>query len=1073
MPSLKDLTCSIELSDSQKALQEFGTIYKDGIVETFVAVPSRPQSFSVHLTSDKFIAPGLSMQELKLRKPPDSRSLVDFRVRQKEEKQKDGSMVAREWTFEKLSSTSADDAPDLCSPNILDNIGCIEVIVLRCGGPRTAQTASQMNLDGACDLPDHHFGLDGQPRSPARRSAYDDRENLVSAFSNGNGPPPPVSFYRSPYAETVRSHEENPPRTRSINQTARAASPLGSRTLHSRPHSRYSEPISPGTRPSKGIPYLGYQYGSGPLPPEEGPSHRHQINAPTKTVSGVDAGWLDRLLTTAVKKGVEESRRNEGPPEALIGLKQHTLDKETASQPPGAWPTSPFGNVAQPSMQPELVEPAMYSSNANPGVAWGQPVTGWGYDQAVNRRETNVAWIEEPISEKESNADGWNSFEQTPDDPWDTDETWTTKKPNDWGARSRRASSRGLAAPGYSNSRPWSPVTVRTHERRRSSNERSQRTRSKSRTRRSRRKVKSTSSSEDNDGWTHIEATSDSVTSFGSWEGTAQPSHSRSQLHIPRSKDRRSLHSKSARGNHERKSSRHTSQVPTWQQAESPPRAAPSLITKLTPTVMNAPAPPYSVSACSRRVSGHTTIVPSPTWGCAVPEKSRKNSYATSYNPPAPYAATLHDSSQIALGNDFHDSRSTSSSSWGSGIKSGAKDFLGDSAAKQTAWEENGDSGWGKKYTSTEDGNGWEAMNNNRNSALKTADNAKDVQNSGWDTNNNGWNVEDISIEEETRKKKEADDAWNSYKDDWNINREADTPWGNARDTWNNQDNADKNIAVQWNTDTFDPPVESPNKPTKALSTSKRHTTKSLSKYRQFRSTASDLAPKPHWQFPPPPSKKTILSTAEDHDSSKVPFIAPKEPLYKISKETASEKGIEHQVRAGRGMQYGHAVGRPEYLDRLDKPYAVFRFKYRSRSILKVMFGDEIPNHKHLTLPTPNSTTANDAKHKLKDLPKDQLIDKMLELQAQLAHKDHVRKRESAHKGPEGSKHKERRKSDATEVLARDLTESWVKQQSRETSEKGKGEKKKRGGGAVGKREMRMRGGLGDRLLVAGGSDRK
>lgn len=118
MPSLKDLSCTIELSNSQQALQEFGTIYGDGFVETFVPVPSKPQPFSVHLTSNKFIAPGLALyvfidgvyqcnrnrQDLKLRKPSDNRSLVDFRVRQKEEKQRDGSMIAREWTFERLSS---------------------------------------------------------------------------------------------------------------------------------------------------------------------------------------------------------------------------------------------------------------------------------------------------------------------------------------------------------------------------------------------------------------------------------------------------------------------------------------------------------------------------------------------------------------------------------------------------------------------------------------------------------------------------------------------------------------------------------------------------------------------------------------------------------------------------------------------------------------------------------------------------------------------------------------------------------------------------------------------------------
>jgi hypothetical protein len=116
MPSLKDLTCSIELSNDQGPLQELGTVYGDAFVETFITVPKEQQKFMIHLSSSNFIAPGIAMyvfidgvyqcnrnkQNLKLRKPPDRRSLVDFKVRQKEEKQEDGSMIAREWTFEKL-----------------------------------------------------------------------------------------------------------------------------------------------------------------------------------------------------------------------------------------------------------------------------------------------------------------------------------------------------------------------------------------------------------------------------------------------------------------------------------------------------------------------------------------------------------------------------------------------------------------------------------------------------------------------------------------------------------------------------------------------------------------------------------------------------------------------------------------------------------------------------------------------------------------------------------------------------------------------------------------------------------
>jgi hypothetical protein len=125
MPTLKDLTCAIELSESQRKLQEFGTTYGDGSVETFVPVPSKPQSFSIHLTSDRFIAPGISMyvfvdgvyqcnrnrQELKLKKGSDRHPVVDFRVRQKEEKQKDGSMIARPWKFEKLDTSEFSKDP--------------------------------------------------------------------------------------------------------------------------------------------------------------------------------------------------------------------------------------------------------------------------------------------------------------------------------------------------------------------------------------------------------------------------------------------------------------------------------------------------------------------------------------------------------------------------------------------------------------------------------------------------------------------------------------------------------------------------------------------------------------------------------------------------------------------------------------------------------------------------------------------------------------------------------------------------------------------------------------------------
>jgi hypothetical protein len=94
--------------------------YGDGVVETFIAVPNNPEPFAIHLKSSAYIAEGLAMyvfidgvyqcnrnrRGLVNRRSDtrlDRRSLVDFLVRQKEENQRGGDIIAREWRFEKLN----------------------------------------------------------------------------------------------------------------------------------------------------------------------------------------------------------------------------------------------------------------------------------------------------------------------------------------------------------------------------------------------------------------------------------------------------------------------------------------------------------------------------------------------------------------------------------------------------------------------------------------------------------------------------------------------------------------------------------------------------------------------------------------------------------------------------------------------------------------------------------------------------------------------------------------------------------------------------------------------------------
>lgn len=175
MPALKQLTCSIELGTTNVALTEYGTEYGDGNVSTFVAVPSDDVPFSIHLQSSGYIAPGLAIfvfidgqyQCNRNRRGmviPDadtqpSHYEVDLRVRQKESKQPDGTFLGRAWTFNTLNigmsclpyavcsadlihAVPTDKAPKV-SPTFLQNIGNIEVVVLRCkdGQPPPASSS--------------------------------------------------------------------------------------------------------------------------------------------------------------------------------------------------------------------------------------------------------------------------------------------------------------------------------------------------------------------------------------------------------------------------------------------------------------------------------------------------------------------------------------------------------------------------------------------------------------------------------------------------------------------------------------------------------------------------------------------------------------------------------------------------------------------------------------------------------------------------------------------------------------------------------------------------------------------
>ena len=140
MPTLKQITCHIEQGSSGANLSEYNTIYGDGFVETFVSVPSQADPFSIRLTSEGYVAPGLAMFVFMDGVPQCNRNRrdlvipstgsnspqceVDFHVRQKEEKIDKGRWIGRQWTFASLNTGLYPGTQELAGHILIQNSCC-------------------------------------------------------------------------------------------------------------------------------------------------------------------------------------------------------------------------------------------------------------------------------------------------------------------------------------------------------------------------------------------------------------------------------------------------------------------------------------------------------------------------------------------------------------------------------------------------------------------------------------------------------------------------------------------------------------------------------------------------------------------------------------------------------------------------------------------------------------------------------------------------------------------------------------------------------------------------------------
>jgi hypothetical protein len=190
MPPLRQLDCQIEWAGTNTAFEEYGTAYGDGVVETYIVIPSSPQTFSVRISSKGYICEGLAVlvfmdgeyqcNRNRLNLQPRKKGLarnateIDFRLRQKEKPVGDGSFIGREWRFD--THNRLEGVPPDADAGHFDSLGTIEIIVLRC--------TSRLNDDARSTS---SSGVDIDPLG-RHSEADDDASDFDDAASDeGNG----------------------------------------------------------------------------------------------------------------------------------------------------------------------------------------------------------------------------------------------------------------------------------------------------------------------------------------------------------------------------------------------------------------------------------------------------------------------------------------------------------------------------------------------------------------------------------------------------------------------------------------------------------------------------------------------------------------------------------------------------------------------------------------------------------------------------------------------------------------------------------------------------------------------
>ncbi|KAL9079309.1 MAG: hypothetical protein Q9157_001785 [Trypethelium eluteriae] len=1066
MPTLKQIKCQIELAGSDLPLREHQTSYGDGFVETFVAVPDLHKGFTIRLTSHGYIASGIGMfvfmdgvyQCNRYRQglivptidSAAAKTEVDFRVRQKEETKGSGHFIGRDWTFEKLNTVSADQAPNT-NLDILGNVGTIEVVVLRCKGstqPGQTQPISKTDMSNEAQAKDEAKQEVIETAIPGVAS---DAASVMGSFAAiFDGPAselrPDFGHYRGdwnggynsrePHREPPigQRRESTPPfaRVRTVTTSAaprpdrdaaividqssiptetdvyrgrfrrgwhgqeRSPAPPGS--VHDRSNAwknrleteryPYRSDFEPQGRSHKGIRGAHrYKYTEDPWPPQRGAAFPGTpYRTPEYGYEGLQRRGENREVHHSYRAPMQQAQFWDEHNSPNYHVPPSGYAQREFSRAPRAHSYYPSGEAVDPDYKGSEEYEQTWANGPFDRYRqhYGYPTSGgnwWNTTPMLDpskppetdshrRRTSQFVGLEEPFRgrpthRKETSNKASRGSNRHRDDSRHRrhDQREQDYHQNDLDkGNMKRSSGHEARQPPKKTNPSTSPNDTSSHHSRRSRPG----------------KQSSRRGNSDNHGRGN--------TGSQSRVGKGSQIERNSRTYEGRNRD----------GPY---GEWNTNDQEVWNQAaQGSNQAAWNSNESANPGGWNN----GNQTPSNRNTSGGWNNDKEGGWNQSDQESSKHSS---------PEGWNKGNQGDWNSGNqggwnsgDQGDWNNGNQGDWNSGNQGGwnSGDQGGWDTGKQGDWNNGNQGGWNNsnqggwnsgspdRWNKSNQGrwnsnNGGEGGDNwaksDRNQNIEHAKN-DGQRNNGWVNGSKAGSLRKGSVHrsknpsaasqstvsqgsKKTRRthrtsqshktqathRSQKNGQWNSNNDQWGNggeNQWSGEPNNQQRDSNNHGQDANNDNGNWQENNNGTAPTEPPPAARVPI--------------------PSELKVKSYWTSWKEAHKPetTESNSAKKRSRTELIYVAPEEPLYTIPQTTAQEMQVDHQVKVGRGAAYCHRVGKPEYLDSMEAPYAVFSFKYRSKATLEQILGTSIVE------------SPDDYRQRLLALSKDELVEKLM-----------------------------------------------------------------------------------------------